>query len=69
MRRIVQRIINAGAKCHFCRPNKIPAVWKAEGILDHKKIACDAHKDLIIDPPFKLDGHYTEVDEQTWRRL
>ena len=70
MQQIKQHIINAGAKCSFCRPKKVPVVWKAEGFLDHKNIACNEHRDMIKDEPFELrQKHLTEADYQTWMRL
>ena len=54
--------------CSFCRPEKVPAIWRQEGRLyNHKDgYACEAHKDLI---PVDRDEHLTEADYQTWMRL
>ena len=54
--------------CSFCRPEKVDAVWRRQGLFcSHKDgYACNLHKELIYDD---RDDHLTEADYQTWMRV
>lgn len=57
---------DGGAKCDFCRPEKVTAVWKEGGF--KSGLACEDHKDLLP-PEEDDDGRLTEADRETWMRL
>lgn len=68
-RAIHKNTVASGVKCAFCRPKKVPALWRPDvGFLDHKNIACDKHRERIEEADMG-EEHLTEADRQTWMML
>lgn len=56
--------------CDHCKPEKVDAIWRLEGITaSHQRgdYACEEHKHLIKER--NESDHMTEADYQTWWRL
>lgn len=84
MRKIKSKERANGLKyCTFCKPLKVPAIYRNTNIHIQKKeekicCACEEHKSLLVDgtavsynrPKNEVQNdHYTEADYATWLRL
>ena len=59
---------NQAHGCDYCRKAGIkrPAKWRGFGF---SAVACDEHKQRLIEVEPDAEEHYTEADYQTWLRL
>jgi hypothetical protein len=70
LRKVKKREQEGGAKCDFCRPVKVTAVWKIGGLSSiGSGLACKNHKHKLRELVETHESRLTEADYQTWMRL
>ena len=71
MKKLKKHVQENGAMCDFCRPRKITAIWRTDGMV-HIGLACRNHKHKLREleeTHAQHEEHLTEADYQTWMRL